>query len=243
MTIHWKPTRSTTTGMAADDDKALAFYRSVGVRYPRSTFVALATATRRRSSAPTGRSYRVGRSASVQFIATSPLLNPVQAEVKSAQTLRLRENRGSLAVDTPSWSQTEIAYLAGIIDGEGCFCLHDQGSHKFSCQLQIGNTDLRLLQWIRTTFGGSVNYERRHNPKHKVVWRWLAHQAEIDHILPAIMPFLIVKKNQAELMLAYRATLAPRINKMRSTRKTPEHVKRTRADIHSQLAVLNRRGA
>ena len=75
------------------------------------------------------------------------------------------------------------------------------------------------------------------------MWRWVAHHTELDAILAAILPFLIVKKNQAELFVAYRSTLAARINTKRSTAKTPDHIKSKRADIHSQLAMLNRRGA
>jgi hypothetical protein len=68
------------------------------------------------------------------------------------------------------WTETELAYLAGIIDGEGCFTLHrEKNSHRFASQLQIGNTDLRLLEWVKTRFGGSVNFERRNNPRHKTV--------------------------------------------------------------------------
>jgi hypothetical protein len=143
---------------------------------------------------------------------------------------------------TSSWADKDLAYFAGIIDGEGCFCLHNHGTHRFGAQLQVGNTDPRLLEWIQSRFGGSVNMERRTNKAHKPVWRWIAHVDNLTELITAILPFLIVKRDQADLMLAYRRTLAPKISTGRSTTKTPESVKRERSQIHLQLSTLNRRG-
>ena len=95
------------------------------------------------------------------------------------------------------------------------------GSHVFACQLQMGNTSPQLMEWIRSRFGGSVNLEKRNNPRHKPVFRWLASSDSLDVIVPAILPFLVVKKAQAELFLAYRRTLGPMVTSRRSTYDTP----------------------
>lgn len=100
-----------------------------------------------------------------------------------------------------------------------------------------------MLQWIEARFSGSVRIERRPNVKHKTVWRWWSNADNLTDVITALLPFLITKRDQAELMLAYRRTLSPKINSKRSTSKTSEAVKLERAEIHSQLAVLNRRGA
>ena len=142
-----------------------------------------------------------------------------------------------------SWTDTDLAYFAGIIDGEGCFAMHQQPvGHVFALQLQIGNTSPQLMEWIRSKFGGSVNLEKRNNPRHKPVFRWLATADSLDAIVPAIIPFLVVKKAQAELFLAYRRTLGPKVKSHRSTYDTPLAVKRERARIHSEIRVLNQRG-
>ena len=141
------------------------------------------------------------------------------------------------------WTQTDAAYLAGIIDGEGCFCLHNFGTHRFGCALAVGNTDLRMLEWIRVRFGGTVKIEKRSNIKHKPFWRWKASADDLESIISAVLPYLVTKKDRAELILAYRATLPPRIRTKRSTSNTPEHVKRERILIHSALSDLNKRGA
>lgn len=143
-----------------------------------------------------------------------------------------------------TWAEAELAYFAGLIDGEGSFVLHHRrGSHVFACQLQIGNTDVRMLEWVRERFGGSITLERRNNSKHKPVWRWVSNANTLSDAITALLPYLIVKKDQAELILAYRRTLGAIVNSRRSTYDTPAHVKTERFRIHSQLAMLNRRGA
>ena len=140
------------------------------------------------------------------------------------------------------WTATDLAYLAGLIDGEGCFVLHDHGNHKFGCSLAIGNTDPRMTEWLRARFGGSVGIESR-GSRCKLVYRWTASAKDLDSIIQAVLPFLIIKRDRAELILAYRRTLNPPISGQRKADVTSQAVKTERRAIHSQLAVLNKRGA
>lgn len=146
------------------------------------------------------------------------------------------------AITVNRWLETDLAYFAGLLDGEGCFSLRNQGTHIFSCQVNIGNTDLRLLEWVKDRFGGSINAEARKNPKHKPVWRWCSDATTLADMLPAIIPHLIAKRDRAELMLVYRRTLAPPITGHRRKAVLSDGVKQERSVIHSRLAVLNQRG-
>ena len=143
----------------------------------------------------------------------------------------------------PTWTVADLAYFAGLLDGEGSFCLKNNGSHRFSCQIQIGSTDIRVLTWVRDRFSGSVNLERRNNPRHKPMWRWCSSASTIDAILAGVLPYLITKREQAEVMIAYRSTLGPLVKEKRSTYDTPDWAKHERFRLHEQLAKLNKRGA
>lgn len=140
------------------------------------------------------------------------------------------------------WTEVELAYFAGLIDGEGCFHLHPNKNGSFCCTLAIGNTDWRMLEWVQQRFGGSVKLEKRNNAKHKPVWRWASHTENLTEITQAVRPYLVAKKDRADLFLAYRATLPPRINTKRSTNDTSEHVKQLRRKIHVEMTQLNKRG-
>lgn len=143
-----------------------------------------------------------------------------------------------------SWTQPELAYFAGIIDGEGSFSLKRHlKSHRYGCALAVGNTDLRMLDWIQSRFGGIVAAEKRANTRHKPIWRWVANSDDLETIIRSILPYLVCKKDRAELILAYRATLSPRVNSKRSTYDIQPHIQQERLKIHSALSLLNKRGA
>jgi len=146
-----------------------------------------------------------------------------------------------------SWSETELAYFAGIVDGEGCFAMHRHTEDRFGAQLQIGNTDLLLMQWIQRHFDGSLNLEKRRNAKHQDVWRWTASASDLDRILQGLIPYLITKKRQAELFVAYRATMNQRATSGRrsrgishSTSRKSAEVKAERMKIRAELDALKR---
>jgi hypothetical protein len=146
-------------------------------------------------------------------------------------------------------TEVEIAYFAGIIDGEGCFSLRPQvglGDAVYVAALSVGNTDARLMQWIHQRFGGSLQLESRSNPKHQPVWRWVASSTDIDQILQRVLPYLVVKQRQAELFVAYRATLNTVATSKRargishSTARVSDAVKATRRSICAELSALKR---
>ena len=146
-----------------------------------------------------------------------------------------------------SWSEAELAYFAGIIDGEGCFTLRRSKRQRFGAlSLQVGNTDVLLMQWIHAHFGGSLNLEQRRQAKHQSVWRWIAASADLETLLQRLIPYLITKKRQAELTLAYRATLNAVSTSRRgrgvgrSTVRISDDVKRERDAIHAELSALKR---
>ncbi len=135
-----------------------------------------------------------------------------------------------------NWTEAELAYFAGIVDGEGCIQLrHGVRKHIFASILTITNTDPRLIEWIRSRFGGFVYAHGAAKGNRKPSYQWVSSRGEVVTVLQAILPFMIVKRSQAELLLAYRATVA-------KTKKTPEHVKQERFRLHDALAVLNKRG-
>ena len=146
-----------------------------------------------------------------------------------------------------SWSEAELAYFAGIVDGEGCFAMHKHGGGIYGTQLQVGNTDLLLMQWIHRRFGGSLALERHSNPKHQHMWRWYAKASDLDLITRSLIPYLITKKRQAEIFLAFRATLngkasaGPRARGVgASTARHSTAVKAERERIHAELLALKR---
>jgi len=105
--------------------------------------------------------------------------------------------------------ETEWAYLAGIIDGEGCIYIHkwrDKGKYfGYTLVLHISNTDYSLIRWIRERFGGIV-YTRKRRRKTKNTHSIQLLHGTANFILGKVYPYLVLKREQARVAFAFRAT-------------------------------------
>ena len=99
---------------------------------------------------------------------------------------------GTRRIDYERW----LAYLAGYLDGEGCFRWHS------GPQIEIENTFPTTLDEVRRTFGGGVKKVRRAKVKnHRTAWKWYVRGDNALDTVEMVMPFLIEKRRQAELLL------------------------------------------
>lgn len=88
-----------------------------------------------------------------------------------------------------------LGYIAGLMDGEGCLT-RQNGRWR----VQIAMTDQPVIEWLGR-IGGTVR-ERRVKGNRKRCWRWLLmRQSEVRLFLVAILPYLMVKHNQAKAVL------------------------------------------
>ena len=122
---------------------------------------------------------------------------------------------GKRVVYQTKQDQTEWAYLAGIIDGEGCFYIGrvKQGKYGSGYQwhalLKVTSCDESLILWLESTFGGSKDSRYRWTSKKKFtrpVYNWQATGPMLDHIILGVYPYLIIKKRHADVMAKYRYT-------------------------------------
>ena len=96
-------------------------------------------------------------------------------------------------------SETDYAYLAGIIDGEGCINAYPNGRSNPVPRLTVSMTDAVVIEWL-VMFGGSMRLESSRTSG-KPIWRWTATANPLRVLLPRCLPYLKAKKGQAELLL------------------------------------------
>lgn len=102
-------------------------------------------------------------------------------------------------------TETDKAYLAGLLDGEGCvgyYTRHTKGVLYHSASLHICMTDPRPAQWIIQVAGcGRVSFSLKPAGR-KPVYSWqLCNQPEIRQLLSLIRPFLKVKGEQVDVLV------------------------------------------
>lgn len=116
------------------------------------------------------------------------------------------------------FNEIDLAYLAGFIDGEGCFFIgiFDTKSaagniaRNYHTYIKICNTDKNVMDWIAKTFNGT-NYNQykstdRARQYDKTIYNIQFTGENLNQILPKIYPYLIVKKQQCEIMMKMRST-------------------------------------
>lgn len=86
---------------------------------------------------------------------------------------------------------SEPAYVAGLIDGEGCITRNNK-----CWRVQIAMTHEGVIRWLGT-FGGTVR-ERKVSGNRQPCWRWLVmRQRDVLLLLEVVIPYLRVKKQSA----------------------------------------------
>lgn len=135
------------------------------------------------------------------------------------------------------WSIAQLAYLAGIIDGEGTFYIGKINHRKFTSRIYVVNTDKKLIDWLHKNFNGSF-YERNSikHPHWKTRYEWILDKAQIDSVCKKILPFLIIKKKHAELMINFRQTFTPH-----KRPRISNEILDFRNECHAKLKKLNHR--
>lgn len=111
--------------------------------------------------------------------------------------------------------ETEKAYIAGIIDGEGSIMLQRFHTNEFPAPcVSIASTSLELLKWIKqTTEKGTIISKKNYNPEvHKDCYSYVLRRNDAIYLIKEIYPYLIIesKRKRAKLILENYKALTPR---------------------------------
>lgn len=103
-------------------------------------------------------------------------------------------------------------YTAGILDGEGCISIYiakrwDKRQSKYVyrpvLEISIYQADERLIKWLVFHYGGK-SYEHTMKNSSRPGWQWTAPRGKArEDFLLEILPYLLMKKEQAQLALDY----------------------------------------
>ena len=132
------------------------------------------------------------------------------------------------------------AYFAGLFDGEGSVSISlKRGAarwrpiHELSCVVSMTDRGAvrRLFEAFGGEFGGPYTRDKvRHKPQYR--WRIISNHAV--EFLQSVMPFLRVKRRQAEVGVAFQTS------KIRY-KITPQHEIDKRENFRQEMILLNKR--
>ena len=99
----------------------------------------------------------------------------------------------------------QVAYLAGIVDGEGAFTIrkktYSNGRTLYTPRIVIGMNDARPLDLAYGHFGGAIRARRTTGANVPYIFVWEISCTKAKKAAKTILPFLRVKREQAVLLM------------------------------------------
>jgi len=146
-------------------------------------------------------------------------------------------------------TKEKLAYLAGLIDGEGNIrvektCNKKRDNVHYNGRLTVANTDERMVSWLKENYGGfiwkrdwSKTKTKGVKPNWKDVYMWIKMlNTPSLQFVKDVIPYMIVKKDRMKLILEFLETKST--NGKSITRKTANK----RDKIIKRFTQLNKKG-
>ncbi len=109
---------------------------------------------------------------------------------------------------------TDLAWAAGFFDGEGSIYIARTGFYRertrvlYRLEVTVSQVDPRPLERLCRMFGGNIMVTG--NPKHRAWAKWRVHNHRAVWVLRLLLPYLLNKREEAELATTFGALLAGR---------------------------------
>ena len=134
--------------------------------------------------------------------------------------------------------QTELAYIAGIIDGEGSISIRKHSNrnwYEYQLRVDVKLTDQEIPYWFQELFGGGVCF-RAPIGNRKPAWQWTITDIKAANFLSSVQPYLHIKSEHCKIVLEFQ--------------ETKRHVGYRRSEVDviiqegawAKMALLNHRG-
>tara|TARA_Y100000310_G_C20667881_1_gene808619 strand:+ start:500 stop:934 length:435 start_codon:yes stop_codon:yes gene_type:complete len=140
---------------------------------------------------------------------------------------------------------SELDYMAGFFDGEGCISINKSNKLKrtsgkrylqYSAVIVVSNTDRDVLEIFQRNFGGNIYTLKRglNAHKYKPCYQWMAFSNQAKTFCLRMVDRLILKRKQAEIIITLQ-------NMKNGKWKNQEKLDELEA-MKLQINKLNKRG-
>ena len=98
--------------------------------------------------------------------------------------------------------KTKLAYMAGLLDGEGCLRIDERKNRGRRITVSVSNTDMKMINWMKENFGGNIYEDNNAKYGWKACYQLQIRKTkDIYKLLKAVSPYLITKKEKAKELI------------------------------------------
>lgn len=150
----------------------------------------------------------------------------------------------------------ELAYIAGLFDGEGCVRVDEfhiaasatrpKPYRRQQLKVFLGMTHFPTIRALYDQFGGTFARDASahdKNPNHARRYMWGQSSGHAAKFLRQILPFLICKKEQAELAIQFQQHIRDCDSVFRKHRGVPPNLDEIRSHRRQLIDELQRHKA
>lgn len=133
---------------------------------------------------------------------------------------------------------TDKAWVAGIIDGEGCIYIHKAKPSKgaknpcYSLKIRVAMTDFPTIKRLQELYPAVYHekFGQDVNCRNQAVWE--CSSIVCANVIKDVLPYIFTKRRQAELAMKFIA-----LPKATSFKETPQWLLKEREDIALQMKL------
>lgn len=112
------------------------------------------------------------------------------------------------------YTKTDLAWCAGLFDGEGCISIgavapakrNDLVNTSYRLTVKVTMCDLRTIKRFHSIMGvGTVQKHQPSNPRCNASWSWVAMSRLAEKALLKLQPWIVTKKNELSVALQFMA--------------------------------------
>ena len=172
---------------------------------------------------------------------------PVDSGGNTHESSQRSSPSGSSSKTYPAFCRLEDedthAYVAGLVDGQGCLAVRNHHQHYWQATLEIGMASkaLPVLRLIHQIYGGSINLSRQGTDKWAAAFSVTIGGKNLLAMLEWISPYMQLKRQHALVIIDLLKTdyERPKNNGKREWTEDRQNAYRTAA---KQLEEWNRKG-
>lgn len=145
--------------------------------------------------------------------------------------------------------RTDLAYVAGIVDGEGCIDIHHRirPGHNYAelvMRVSVTSTDLWLCHMLKMGFGGKVSERSGLPSTRKRTFDWKIERNSAADFLKLILPYMHLKGPQAELAIQFQSQRGQHATRHSEERRAVAEAQRIMLQEmkHNKLSSVRGRG-